>query len=114
MGDCNEDLNQTDDEEIILRDEVFRRGDRGCFLRAGRTSNSCLWHLLLRLSFPAGVRQPGRSPKIRRGGSRWISRSWRSYCGSLDARERTMLETPIIVVLVLLAIVAVLWWVYRW
>ena len=22
MGDCNEDLNQTDDEEIILRDEV--------------------------------------------------------------------------------------------
>jgi hypothetical protein len=27
--------------------------------------------------------------------------------------ERTMLETPIIVVLVLLAIVAVLWWVYR-
>jgi len=25
-----------------------------------------------------------------------------------------MLETPIIIVLVLLAIVAVLWWVYRW
>jgi hypothetical protein len=28
-------------------------------------------------------------------------------------RGRIMLETPIIVVLVLLAIVAVLWWVYR-
>ena len=32
----------------------------------------------------------------------------------LTSREvRVMLETPVIVVLVLLAIVAVLWWVYR-
>jgi hypothetical protein len=43
MGDCNEDLNQTDDEEIILRDEVsdeaieaasFARGDFQLLLMA--------------------------------------------------------------------------------
>jgi hypothetical protein len=35
------------------------------------------------------------------------------YSGPASREGRLMLETPIIVVLVLLAIVAVLWWVYR-
>jgi hypothetical protein len=36
MGDCNEDLNQTDDEEIILRDEVSDEAiEAASFARGG-------------------------------------------------------------------------------
>jgi hypothetical protein len=42
------------------------------------------------------------------------ARSLAVNIAKLTSREvRVMLETPVIVVLVLLAIVAVLWWVYR-
>jgi hypothetical protein len=46
-------------------------------------------------------------------GISWPTRLVSIKVRSRDLRERTMLETPILVLLVVLAIAAVVWWLYR-
>jgi hypothetical protein len=58
MNDCNEDLNQTDDDGL-LRDDVSDEAVE--VASVGRTSNSFVWHLLLRLSFSTDEPQPNCS-----------------------------------------------------
>jgi hypothetical protein len=71
MGDCNEDLNQTDDEEIILRDEVSDEAiEAASFARGGLPTLAygtyCIFGERL------GCRTPAEKDKrsMRRGGSR--------------------------------------------